>query len=299
MNLLKQNKQNKNVLALALVSAIASILFSFMGAPFLRALFVSTKSRVFWATAALLTGAMLVAGVSNYRISETAVYVGATWMTLGAYSELERRGVNWRKASLFSLIVGLLFALAGYFLILKHLATKDVLSELVEPLRLAVNQAFPESPFEYGSLVKYLPGVFVASLFGSLALSFAFEAKVTKMFKIKRERVASGLRWLEFRLPDMMMWLSLSALLVLGLNLQNEIIKTASINILIIATAAFLFQGLTVIEFLVRFYRFGLFTRAMTYILIFLQLTPLVVFVGFVDYWFDFRRLVRKKIKTT
>lgn len=308
MNLLKSKKQNKSVWVLAIISAAASVLFSFMGAPFMRALFVSTRSSVFWSTAILLVGSMFAAGAMsyqfNYKISETAVYVGSIWMTLGAYSELEKRGVNYRGAGLISLGAGLLFALAGYFLILKNLITTDILSETLEPLRIAINQAFPDSALQPGALVKYLPGVFTASLFGSLALSFAFESKVIRMFKIRHEKVASGLRWLEFRLSDGIIWLSLISLLVLGLNLNNQVIKvailkTVSVNFLIIAVVAFLFQGLAVIEFMIRFYRFGLFTRTMTYLLIILQLAPLVVLVGFVDYWADFRKRVRKKIKAT
>jgi hypothetical protein len=291
--------KNKNVLTLALVSALVSILFSFMGAPFLRALFVSSRSRVFWSTAVLLVGALFVAGVTNYKISETAVYVGATWMTLGIYSELEKRGVNWRRASLASIITGLLFALAGYFLILKRIDTGDSLTQMLEPLRIAMNQAFPDKPMEAGSLVKFLPGIFAASLFGSLALSFALESKVTRMFRIQRERVASGLRWLEFKLPDVVVWVTLFAALFSEFSFGQKTLETISVNLLILAAVAFFFQGVTVVEFMVRFYKFGLFTRTLTYLLIVLQLAPFVVFVGFVDYWADFRTLVRKKTKTT
>lgn len=253
----------------------------------------------FWSTAILLVGAMFVAGVTNYKISETAVYVGATWMTLGIYSELEKRGVNWRRAILASITTGLLFALAGYFLILKRIDTGDSLTQMLEPLRIAMNQAFPDKPIEAGYLVKYLPGIFAASLFGSLAFSFALESKVTKMFRIRRERVASGLRWLDFKLPDVVVWVTLFAALFSEFSFGQKIFETISVNLLILAAVAFFFQGITVVEFMVRFYRFGLFTRTLTYLLIVLQLAPFVVFVGFVDYWADFRMLVRKKTKTT
>lgn len=297
MSLLKTSKQNKSVIALALASAAASVLFSFIGAPFMRALFVSAKSKVFWVTAITLVAGMFIVGFSNYKISETAVYVGAIWMTLGIYSELELRGINWRNASLISLSAGLLFTLAGYFLILKNLASTDLLIETLEPLRLEMNKLIPESKLEPGALVKYMPGVILATLFGSLALSFAFESKIARMFKIQRERVASGIRWLEFRLPDSMVWLTLTALLILGLELNNVFLKTLSINFLIVATVAFFFQGFATVEFMIRFYRLSLFTRSVTYLLIILQIT-MIVFLGFVDYWADFRRRVRKKIKT-
>lgn len=296
---LSNTPKNKKLLVLALISAIASVLFSFLGAPFLRTLAVSAKSRVFWLTGILLTGLMFAAGTQNYKISETAVYVGAIWMTLGSYSELEKRGTNWKVASLTALVSGLLVALAGYFLVLRNLHTADILVEVVAPLHEAIVAAFPTLQLEAAALVKYLPGIFVASLAGSLGMGFIFEAKISRLFHLKRERVASSLRWLEFRLPDMMVWLTLFSLLFAVENFGLTILQTIGINILILSVVAFFFQGLTVIEFMLRFYRLGPFTRAMTYLLIVLQLAPFVVLTGFIDYWADFRKLVRKKLKTT
>ena len=307
MNLLNI-KKNKNIFVLALISALASVLFSFMGAPFMRALFVSTKSWVFWITGGSVVGVMLLAGVTNYKIAETAVYVAAVWVTLGAYSELEKNGVNWLGASLISVSAGFLLSISGYFLILKNLTTSDLLSELVEPLRLALN----ETP---GELVKFLPGLLVASLTTSLALGFAFEAKILKIFKIQHERVASRLNGLEFRLPSGAIWIALFAALYTVLaspfriavlnSMFSEysdgqlLLQVLCINLLIVLIAAFFFQGIAIIESIFRIYQVGRFTRTITYVLIALQLTPFVVFVGFVDYWADFRKLVSKKIKTT
>lgn len=292
MNLLKIQK-NRNVFVLAIVSAMMSVLFSFMGAPFLRALFISTKSRVFWITAILLVGTLLVAGATNYKIAEAAVYAGATWMTLGAYSELEKRGISWAKSGLISLSAGLLLASAGYFFILKNLTTTDLLGEMVEPLRAAINKVTSE-PKERNFYVRVLPGIFVSGLIASLAFSFAFEAKVAKMFKIQHERVVSGLRWLEFSLPGPAIWTALFALLICEFDTKESLLFSISLNILIALTVAFFFQGVVVVESMLRGYRFGMFGRIVTYVLIILQLAPFVVFVGFVDYWANFRRLVRK-----
>lgn len=296
-------RKNKSLFALALISAVMSVLFSFMGAPFLRAFANATPSRFFWLTAGLLVGTMFflgLLGLQNYKISETAVYVGAIWMTLGSYSEFEKRGTGWRMASLFSLLAGLVFAFAGYFLILKNLGSSDVLTELVEPLKAAWVKAFPESNLQTENMAVYIPGVFAASLLGALALGFVFETKVARLFNLKRERVASSLRWLELRLPDAVIWLTLFAVLF-SLDLMTGSaaiwLKTVSINWLIFAAVAFFIQGLTVTEFMMRFYRFGPFMRLITYLLIALQLAPFIAFAGFVDYWADFRRLVRKKTK--
>ncbi len=297
MNLVEQ-KNNKRVWMLGLASVAMSILFSFFGAPFLRAFSVSARSRVFWSVFIVFVAALFLVGTKDNQVSQAAVYLGAIWMTLGSYSELEKRGISWRHAGMISLLAGIIFAWIGYALVLKNQADSNMLLQLVEPSREALNKAFPDSKIEAATLVRYLPGFFVASLFGALALGFLLESRVVRMFQIQREKVASGLRWLEFRLPDVFIWVSLFALLFSIIDLDQKLIKVVSINLLIVAGVAFFFQGLAVVEFTMRFMRFGAIMRAITYLLIIFQLAPFIVFMGLVDYWADFRRLMRRKAKS-
>ncbi len=294
---LMMQKNNKKVWILGLVSVATSILFSFLGAPFLRAFSVSARSRVFWFVGIVFVAALFLMSTTENKLSHVAVYLGATWMTLGSYSELEKRGVSWRRAGSASLLAGIFFAWIGYYFISKNQSEPNVLVQIVEPLQQAINKAFPENPIEANTLVGYVPGIFVASLFGALALGFLLESRVVKMFQIQREKVASGLRWLEFRLPDIFIWVSLFALLFSVIDFDQKLLKLVSINLIIFSAVAFFFQGLAVVEFTMRFLRFGPIMRLITYVLIILQLAPFIVFVGLVDYWADFRKLLRRKTK--
>ena len=293
MSIVGQN-QNKNIVRLVLVSIAAAVLFSFFSAPLLRALSVSAKAKVFWLTGLILVAGLLVAGSMNVKILETAIFVGAIWMTLGVYNEFEKRGINWRKGSLFSLLSGLLFAVAGYFLVLKNLAGEDVLVQMVEPLKQALLKVLPESQTD--QLVNIVPGILVASLFAALALGWAFETKAARAFSLRTERVVSRLRWLDFRMPDLTIWLTLTAILAV-LVVPNSLAVIVSANLLIAVSVAFLFQGCAVVEFTLRYTRSGPLMRTIAYVLIILQLAPFIVLLGFVDYWADFRRLIRKKQK--
>lgn len=291
-------QKNRNLVLLAIVSAMASLVFSFMGAPFLRALSVSARSLVFWLTATLLIGTLFAAGVADYKLSESAIYVGSIWMTLGSYNEFEKRGINWRAACSFAVATGVLFAFAGYFLVLKNLGTNDVLKEVVEPLYLAISKAVPGSEVTSERIVQILPGILIGSLVGALAFGLMFETKVAKIFGMKRERVASGLRWLEFRSPDAVIWSTLIAALFSQIGPMGSFFVFCLNSLIVTATILF-FQGMAVVEFSMRYYRLSFFTRSLMYLLIILQFAPILVFVGFVDYWADFRRLIRKKSKTT
>ena len=261
---------------------------------------MSVKGRVFWLLGILLVTALFAAGSANYLVSETAVYVGATWMTLGAYSELEKRGINWRGAGLFSLVVGLLFALAGYFLVMKNQTTDDVLQKIVEPLKSATLEIYPNFSADGFKFEHFIIGMLAASLNSAILLSLIFESKIAKLFKINRERVVTGLRWLEFRLPDAVIWVVLvSAFVVVQSWVDLPVLKIVAINLLLAFAAPLFFQGMAVVEFLLRITRSGPFMRSMTYLLMILQLMPFVVLLGLVDYWADFRRLFRKRTKLT
>ena len=301
MNYLKQQSK-KSLVWLALLSLATSGLFSIVGAPFLRAFFVSARSVAFWTTAAIFVATLFLLGSANYKISETAVYVGAIWMTLGIYSELEKRGVSWKVAGLASLASGFLFSVAGYFLVLRNMDGAQTVAEMTAPLREAMIKAYPDNDPSDFNVEGYLPGIVTASLFVALAVGIIFEPKISRLFKLKREFVASGIRWLEFRLPDIAIWVTLFSILfvlrISFLTLPPEGIAISG-NILLASAVMFFFQGLAVAEFCLRYFRVGSFTRAVTYILIFLQFSPFVILLGFVDYWADFRRRIRKKQNQT
>lgn len=268
------------------------MLFSFLGAPFLRALSVSAKSKIFWFAGIFLVGALLIAGLSL-----TSVYIGAIWMTLGVYSEMEKRGISWKAAGLTALVMGLLFGILCYALVMKYFNGQTLLTELLQPLQDSMNKAFPETPIEISALLGYVPGIFTATLFMALAIGFMLEARVNKLFQIRHARIASGLKWLEFRLPDLFIWTSLFAGFFSLVNLGQDILQKISINIVIVSAVAFFFQGFAVLEFMTRAFRMGSITKMILYVLVILQLTPAVVLIGLVDYWVDFRKRLRKKIK--
>jgi hypothetical protein len=295
MNVVQQ-QNSKKVFVLAIASVIASMLFSFLSAPFLRAFAVSTGSKVFWSVGALFVTTLFVLGLHDTQISQAAVYVGAIWMTLGSYSELEKRGINWKQAGSVSLLLGIVFASIGYAYLSQH-AGSEILNQIVEPIHESLKTAFPDKPVEIALIKAVLPGIFVASLFGALAFGFLLESRVVKMFGIQKFKVASSLKWLEFRLPDLFIWVSLFSLLFSVVNLGNNLLQMISINFLIVSSVAYLVQGLIVTEFMMRFLRFGPISRTITYLFIFFQLAPFVVFIGLIDYWADFRKLVRRKAK--
>lgn len=304
---MRQNQNNllstKKTLSLAIASALAILVFSFMGAPFVRVFASTAKSIMYWAL-----GVVIVAGLYFFNLPVASVYVGAVWMTLGAYSELEKRGINWKKSTAVSIITGMLYAAVLFMILTKgflfqnsmglnqDFTSNQFLNDLMTPIQESLKRAFPDQDLSQINLLFYIPGVFASAIMASLAVSLVFETNVFQMFKLRREKIATSLKWLEFRLPDAFIWFAFTSFLFALIG-QNGVLKTISINLSVFSIVAFFLQGISVIEFYTRINRWGFFTKIALYLVIFTWLGPLVAFMGIIDYWLNFRKMVRKKLK--
>ncbi len=98
-----------------------------------------------------------------------------------------------------------------------------------------------------------------------------------------------------WKIPDKVIWLVIvagaSILIPLGL------IRILSINIVIILLFAYLMQGLSIISFFFEKKKLPWFLRAIGYFLIFVQqlLLVLVIGLGLIDVWVNFRKLDKVK----
>lgn len=287
----QQASDNKKYFLLAAVSAAMSIIFSIMSAPFIRVL-AATKSKIFW-----LVGLVFVTSLFFLKMNLVAIYVGAVWMTLGLYSELEKKGITWKKSGALSVLAGVLFGVIAFLSITKWSVDHELYKQLIDPLMVSLKQVLPDENFETKAIMMFMPGLLASALISSLAVSLVFEAQIFKAFHIKRERLASGLKWLEFRLPDSFIWISLFSFLFSVIETPFQFLQVIAINFAVISIVSFFFQGISVFEFATRIFRFGRVTKLLLYFLIITWALPLVSILGFADYWIDFRRHMRKKIK--
>ncbi len=290
---IQQNNSFNKTISLAAVTTAALLMFSFFGAPFVRVLATTVRSSIFW-----LVGGLLVAALFVFNLSIASIYVGAVWMTLGFYSELEKRGTSWKKTGLLALTAGLLFAVICVLVITRgSVIESDLVKNFMKPLQEAMKQMLPAEEFSKFDITQCLFGIFAAILASALAISFIFESKIFTLFNLKREKIASSIKWVEFRVPDVFIWFSLFGFLFSLVDLKIPHLKIAATNFSIFSIVVFFFQGISVIEFMTRVFRTGFFTKIALYLLILGWLGPAISFVGLLDYWVNFRKMVRKKIK--
>ncbi len=289
----QQNNSFNKTVSLAAVTTAALLMFSFFGAPFVRVLASTVRSSVFWCV-----GVLLVATLFVFNLSIASIYVGAVWMTLGFYSELEKRGLSWKKTGLLALLAGLLFAVISVVAITKgSVMESELVKNFMLPLQEAMKQVMPAEEFLKFDITQYLLGIFTAILASAIALGFIFESKIFSLFNLRREKISSSMKWIEFRVPDLFIWFALFGFFFSLVDLKVPHLKVVATNFSIFSIVVFFFQGISIVEFMTRIYRTGFFTKIALYMLLLGWLGPAISVVGLLDYWVNFRKMVRKKIK--
>ncbi|MFH1727632.1 MAG: DUF2232 domain-containing protein [Pseudomonadota bacterium] len=97
--------------------------------------------------------------------------------------------------------------------------------------------------------------------------------------------------------PDYMIWLVISCMFIFSLQwlLDIEFISRLGYNIVIFAAVIYFFQGLSICTFYIKKWKFSLFFRILSYIVMFLHYL-IVILIGILDHWFDFRKIRKVKL---
>lgn len=275
------------------IFSISVVLFPLtvvLGAPLMRVLRMTYGALAYW-----LLGVAVVALFTLMEAPAVSVFVGSIWMTLGAYMEMERRGLRWSVSGILSILAGCLFFAGSTVVALRmqgihHLAEAKT---LVTQFADKIYQANPELRVDAGLLVQYIPSSVIIILLVTLGLGLIFERRAFSWVKLPREQVASQLKLLEFRLPDFMIWVAGTAFLLTMENFHVKALEILGWNAVYIVTVLYFFQGLAVLEVFLKSIKASTMMRIAIYIIVIGQL-PFITAVGLIDYWADFRRRLRK-----
>lgn len=271
-------------------AVVLTTLTGVFGAPFMRIIRQTHGPMRFWLVALFTTAVASLTG--GFWAS---LCLGACWMVVGLYCELESRGAKWQIAGTLSLFIT---AGVGAFLAQQELVHSGVKSwptfvSLVKE-KLAVLDSYGMSKVEPDMLAAQMPSGAVILLVLCLALSIILEKRVYRWFHVPRERVVSQLKPLEFRLPDLWQWVTLIAFLFSFVDFGSKALQVLGTNILNVSVVLYFFQGLAILEVLLNSLRLGVIPRAVAYVLLIGQLFFVLSAVGFLDFWIDFRGRLKK-----
>lgn len=161
-----------------------------------------------------------------------------------------------------------------------------LLSQELQPGIEAMKSVSPTLSLE--KVIFYMPAGVIVMLMLVLFVALTFDSSLHK----KRHR----LEWRVFSLPSPLIWILIASLA--GSFFAKGSLSVLFANILAVSMAAYFFQGVAVMQFMLRHFAVASFWRVLLYVVFFTQLFPLICFLGVSDYWVDYRQRLTK-LKTT
>jgi len=268
-----------------------TVLTLFFGGAFLRTLQKTYGSIAYWALGALLCLAFW--GLQSIAM---IVLIAGLWLSLGLHLELEKRGTLWWINGLVSMLAGTSTIWAGgmYLLSKLDITTEQSRMDLLKDLLQQIQATSPGLKIDAEGLFHFLPSVVSVIVILHLGLGLVFEKRVFHWFQLPRERYVSQVNMMEIKWPDFFVWASLTSLLLTVVNFGNPMLLHFGQNLVVIFSVLYFFQGLAITEFFLKSLKAGFFMRFMTYFVFVGHLFFVLSFVGFVDFWLDFRQRFRK-----
>lgn len=269
------------------LSILLSLLTMVMGAPLIKVIRKAFGPLVFWTFGVVVVGLFWLA-----KIPSVSVLIGSLWMTLGAYYEMETRGWSIAKSSIWAIAAGAgtLFATGFYELSKTGSSFESEFAKVAAELAKKIQQVNPAVVIDPAELAQQIPSAIIVMLVLSLGMALIFEKKVFTWFNLPAEKADFRVNLLEFKVPDFILWITMVSALLTMVNGGRKELAVIGMNILNVAIVLYFFQGLAILEVLLRRLRAGVLTRVLSYFIFVGQLTVVLSVVGFIDFWVDFRR---------
>lgn len=141
-------------------------------------------------------------------------------------------------------------------------------------------------------LFKQIPSVLAIGIIVMVAVGMILEGPVFQWAGIKPQNKT---RLVNFRLPDATIWLGILSLLFSFVEMNMPIAQVAAQNFLNILAVLFFLQGLAVLCKYFEVFKVSNFWRTLWLVIFITQLFLVLSFIGFVDYWADFRSFFLRK----
>jgi hypothetical protein len=281
---------------LVLASAtVLTALFLFLGTPLLRVLRNVYGSWKYWISGVAVTALMLTVLPSSVIY---AFLFFSLWVTTGFYQELEEKGRGNFWTALLSVLIGSSLVIVGPAVVAHalHLDLTALLKESFDQIlqQISPGKSLKELGISAEGIVGQLPSMLIVVHIMSLAFALMLDRKMAQVFGLRHEKIASEMKLLEFKVPDVLIWLTMFSFLFSFVNVGPAWTSVVSLNVFNVMMGIYFFQGLAVLEVCFLAFRIGSFFRFLIYLLVVGQLFFLLSLVGVVDYWVDFRRRLRK-----
>lgn len=244
------------------------------------------------------TGTGIILGVSiGMQFWVFALSFFAVVAMVSAFHWGQERGWSRFKSGLVAIAVA---AVDTFFILL--VAAKGSFAQLVayvstpvQEFVLRLKEVNPKAELETDFLLAQLPSGILVTLIFSLVLGLLLEGPLRRRLGwVQRGWKAESERYVDFRLPDVLIWFAIVALLGSFQKWDAYYSREIATNFFNVLLALYFLQGMAVIQALLVNYKMTGIWRGFMTVFLTLQLFLFVSFVGFLDYWFDFRSKIIK-----
>lgn len=293
----RKQKTTKKLSLLIIYSILTSLVTMFFGGPFLRVLRKTYGPVFYW-----LFFLVILAVAISAKTYLMLLFIGSLWFMVGISVELENLKLPFSWNVLASSVLGTVVSLLGYGVVLNNQGIsnlerfKDYFKESLEK----VIRSTAENQIDIEALMYQIPSVVLLLFLASVIVSFVFERRIYFWMKLPNLTKKDQVKLIDYKASEPTIWFALVALLlsVLDLKIFNledlrwlQLLGSNFVNVLVVV---FFFQGFAILEVFLRKSQASVFFRAFTYFIFIGQLFLVLSFIGFVDFWVDFRSRLNK-----
>ncbi len=267
-----------------------------LGSVSLRILRAKHGRAIYWAWSGLIALA--------FCLSAKTLPLGIAFLSLvilvGVFCELEELGLNFLWSAFFTLLISSLISGGAFALWVSRVGPKwlsQILAGIDSLLKL-LPQMGNNMQIQAMDLVLQIPSIALILWMSSLYLAVLLEGRLEPAKKTateNAERPTMRAQLMQLRMPDVVVWGFILALLGAFGGFDKNIVEPVSINVLNVSFVLFFFQGIAVVARFFERLKMGPFWQLIFMVLVIVHLFLFVSLLGLIDYWFNFRARLDKR----
>lgn len=283
------------LIGLVTLAAFLTPLTAFFGAVPMRTLRRVYGRLPFWLVFSALSGLFFVA-----KMPAQAIFLLLLMLLIGVYAEVEAHGESVFSAALVAVLSSLGLTAVGATLALMR-SGSSLMAEIKTYVTQAAAEAAsvnPDISLDPEILVRTMPAAIVITMIVAIGLALIWDGQIAGLFRLPRadEAVSDKLR--TFHVPDIFVWITTAAVLAAYYKHGNVLAETIGLNVFYTMVALFFFQGVAVVAQGFRVFKVGPFWQTIWVVMMIIQFYA-VAFVGFADFWIDFRSRFKPRPEPT
>lgn len=286
------NSRLKYILLLS-TSAMLTILTIILGALPLRLLRVSFGAALYWSGSVAISAALAASGEH---------LMGAAFATLtlliGIYSEAEKQYDGTFSPGAIAVLAtsGLLAAAVAVWSDVTNTNLFQAIKEVAQTIANRAIEMNPQLEMKADVIAWQAPSFIMVVMILALGAALMWEHRGRRWFGMT-EPAAKPKNLIAFRVPASFVWIAIASGAAALIQHNVQWAQILGMNVLNVMVALYFLQGMAVVGHMFKTFKVSPFWQTLWYIILFVQLFPLVAFVGFADFWFEFRERTKKTKK--